>query len=115
MDDRPSGGWNYYRLKQVDIDGRSKLFQIKAVNISIRSLRITPNPAINHLWIEIPDEAYQRINIVSAGGQLIKSISLQQNQNVLRVDVTALVNGLHYLQFIRKDGSRVTRTFVKGK
>jgi hypothetical protein len=49
-DAAPSAGWNYYRLKQLDLDGKFNFSQLIPVSVS-ESLSLYPNPAQNHIYV----------------------------------------------------------------
>jgi hypothetical protein len=50
--DSPISGSNYYRLKQVDFDGRATFSNIKSINFETHVLKLFPNPVQNILTVE---------------------------------------------------------------
>ena len=59
-------GYNYYRLTQVDMDGRKKVYYVKIVNISTKNgtINIYPNPVTtNQINIKIPGAVNSRLNV----------------------------------------------------
>src|SRR5690606_18361945 len=62
VDANPANGTNYYRLKQIDLNGASSLSEIKSVNymLSAADVSIYPNPATDF------------VNVKSEGARLLK-------------------------------------------
>ncbi|MEL6718104.1 MAG: T9SS type A sorting domain-containing protein [Bacteroidota bacterium] len=103
----------YYRLKQLDTDGRFEYSNIIAVkNQKEHQLHIFPNPATDYLFIGIPQEKqYQEIEmwVFNQLGQLIK----YRKSNSSQLNVSDLQKGFYNL--VLEVESRVyVDYFVKG-
>lgn len=107
-DYNPDGQRQYYRLRQVDIDGRGKLSQVLVINgdkpaaLSIGSL--FPVPARNKLTVIVnaPREGKIELMIANANGQLIRrqiaSVGLGANSIPLNIDELTSGNYIIYLK-----------------
>ncbi|MBN8694612.1 MAG: T9SS type A sorting domain-containing protein [Bacteroidetes bacterium] len=96
----PLEGTNYYRLRQVDFDGKYSLSPIRAVkfNTSNPEVKIWPNPADHTLKIE-SDERLDRIEIFNDIGQLILEKGLETNS----LEVSHLADGVYILRIDNKN------------
>jgi len=77
LDETPNDGVNYYRLKQIDLDGRFEFSDIikaeRASKIPNTSLVVFPNPVDHILNYQVANlDDIQRIEIFGLNGQLIK-------------------------------------------
>ncbi len=91
-------GKRYYRLRQVDYNGRETISAVVSVNCIATdnpALRIYPNPVYDVMQVQgvTGKMNYSLINIT---GQVIKRGLLTQTLNT--VDVSAVPSGLYYLQ-----------------
>jgi hypothetical protein len=89
-------GINFYRLKQIDIDGRYKYSNVAAAKIEYAlQLSVFPNPA--HAILTVSSKLQTNADIVNQYGQIIiKQILLKKGRNDL--GVTQLANGIYFLQ-----------------
>ncbi|MES2794690.1 MAG: T9SS type A sorting domain-containing protein [Bacteroidota bacterium] len=98
-------GISYYRIKQVDFNGRytySTIKAVKGIENNGKSMKVWPVPALDYLNLSVTGINNQdSILIYNVGGQLIKTISIT-NQN--QVQITGLNSGL-YIAKLASDGS----------
>jgi len=97
IDSFPLPGINYYRLTQVDVDGKIKLSNIVAVNVGVGAtgtLRIYPNPVGSNLLISFQSDlsSDNAAQILSIDGQVllrakgnIREINQELNNNISRL------------------------------
>jgi hypothetical protein len=76
-------------------------------NLHLSSFNIYPNPTIDFVFIESPNERTFQINIFSAQGTLLKSI---QNSNSTRTSISfeSLPKGMYFIQI--KTNNQVSTT-----
>ena len=94
MDKHPVKGNNYYRLKQVDIDGSYKYSQIAVVTIDTKGnqLVLYPNPAKNSISLSgIELSEIQEIQIYNQLGQLVKTVNTSFNT----INTSSLNQGIY--------------------
>ena len=95
-DQFPQQGYNYYRLKQVDLDGTATFSDVQSVVFNNIGVRIYPNPTNGVLHVVLSTPAtYQLVN---AGGAVALKGSLQSGNNLL--NVTGLSSGIYFMQII---------------
>lgn len=75
-DDNPLVGHNYYRLKQVDLDGAfeySSIVSLEQQTSSIASLLVYPNPSNGRFTLKIqnPDAAAASVKLMDITGRLV--------------------------------------------
>ena len=101
---------SYYRLNQVDNDGKTTLSKTIAIRQSIgkNNLKVYPNPTTTVLTIE-HTPSVETLEIVNPMGQVVKTI--QVNAESLQTDITTteLTNGIYFLRVNRSEMIR----FVK--
>jgi hypothetical protein len=104
VDANPFTGINYYRLKEVDMDGNPTLSPI--VNVTLNggsSYSVFPNPAsgIINLNINLISSQQASIGLYDANGRLIeeKDVQLSPGSNQLKWDISKLANGIYFLKF----------------
>jgi hypothetical protein len=65
IDARPMAGVSYYRLQQVDVDGKSSLSKVELIQLqgeSAASLRLYPNPVDSYqLYVDVPTEKGEKV------------------------------------------------------
>ncbi len=106
INEKPTAGVNYYRLKINDFDGKttfSKTISLENTQI-LRGLKIYPNPANDVLFIENIDE--QSIEIINILGQIVLSVSPKIIHSPL--SIIHLKSGVYFV----KTGNEMVR-FVK--
>lgn len=99
----------YYRIKQVDINGKINYSDIKFLNVekSESQVNIFPNPVKEGFYVNIQFAAFLsgtvKLNLVGANGQLIRSkelSSLQATNYYFGISDLALPAGNYYLQIM---------------
>lgn len=98
-DNAPLAGRNYYRLKQVDLDGKVQYSEIKALDFGIfAKATVYPNPFNNVLTVaNVPDKT--AFKIFNEQGQLVMDGKLDNN----KINTSRLVKGAYTLQLIQND------------
>jgi hypothetical protein len=112
-DAAPAKGKNFYRLNQVDIDGKAKLSAIRKIDFnSPFDITIYPNPATDVLNVQV-SKNISGIKIVDAQGKLI----WQQENNTgllsIPVSVQKLTAGLYILEVSDAAGNKQMKKFIK--
>lgn len=111
---RPAAGVAYYRIKQVDKDG--KAMYSKTVLLVFGNDKAAPfafpNPARDRLNVVLPAANYRRMEIVGIDGRVVEVISLQAGMQATTISVSKLRAGKYFLR-LHNNGKPVTVPFVK--
>ncbi len=101
---QPLKGWNYYRLKQVDVDGAFTWSSVAAVFFSGNDsyVAVYPNPVQNTLSIAISNKEDQSCSLIlmDVTGRVLKSQELQlvKGDNIFSLDMSAFAVGSYLLK-----------------
>ncbi|MBX9785079.1 MAG: ExeM/NucH family extracellular endonuclease [Chitinophagaceae bacterium] len=107
----PVKGRNFYRIRQFDLDGKSKTTDIKSlVFTDFKNISFFPNPATDRITLQSSASKILTVRIVDAEGRTL--IQQNVNQTTVSVDVKALKPGMYLLQIVNNDGIQ-TEKFVK--
>lgn len=103
IDKNPLTGINYYRLKQVDIDGNYSLSPIVHVYVKeASSYQITPNPVtgIFTLHITVPVAKRLGMGLYDVSGRRLseKEMDLSAGSNELRWNISDFANGTYFIR-----------------
>lgn len=92
-------GLLYYRLKQNDFDGKSKVFEIKSVTIDVMDVVLFPNPANN--FVELySNENIGEVQVFNLAGELVnRMITITPvNEKRARLNIERLNSGVYILR-----------------
>lgn len=98
-DHHPLNGINYYRLKQVDIDGKYTYSKTIPVNFELTTrLMIVPNPATDKIEIRLPaNHHFTAWQIIDAAGKPVSQKTTISSLTTI-ADIRSLAKGLYILQ-----------------
>ena len=100
----------YYRLRQVDFDG--KFEYTETINVTIQqsnnsTIKIYPNPALHYLKIESQNLIGEMVQIFSVNGQLVKEF--QHEGLITNLPITNLPSGTYFV----KMGKQVKKLIIQ--
>ena len=94
VDENPFSGYSFYRLKQIDFDGKFEYSKIVTVHVSGSDpIGLYPNPINNQLIISRIKENLD-YQIINANGQTLQRGIAIPNKSIL---ITDLPNGFYYI------------------
>jgi hypothetical protein len=116
-------GNTYYRLNQIDIDGKSELFDVVNTNcdeeINTNLLNAYPNPSSTEFFVDFNSENIEgkgELTIVDVRGVVVysKTISIGKGNNFFTVDDLKVLEGVYYIN-LQSDGfkSNVVKQIIK--
>lgn len=110
----------YYRIRQVDIDGRfsySTIVKIEHSNISFDLLQLAPNPVISKATLSGLSAIAQQIKvkIFNWAGQpaYSQNLQLQKGYNAFNINLSRLAAGIYVLETLDENGEKQILKFVK--
>jgi len=106
-DNSALNGKYFYRLRQVDIDGRSVYSKVVSIDIkTIDLFTLMGNPVKSQLRISINKEVQQEftISLFDMSGKLMKKQTMK-NHNIVTVDVSQLNAGVYIIQLVAGNNS----------
>ena len=117
IDDSPFEGINYYRLKEVDLNGKENYSVIKSIDIQNHDnhFEIYPNPANQSIFIEglINSDNYT-IEIINISGQIIFQNKFELEElNPLKIDIKSLNPGIYFLTVFSEKAQKASFKFIK--
>ncbi|MBS1664757.1 MAG: T9SS type A sorting domain-containing protein, partial [Bacteroidetes bacterium] len=101
IDEAPLSGNNYYRLKQIDIDGKSTYSRIVVLSFGTITLRITPNPAHGTATLSVGNtsQAYS-ITVLNLGGQTVRQYMTTPGTTNIPMDLGGLSKGVYTIKVV---------------
>jgi hypothetical protein len=112
----------YYRLKQVDLDGKASYTKVLVVRVyrtkSLQSLSVTPNPAINDIKVNVQlnENSYIVMKVNNASGIEVmrKTTRGSAGSNSFGLEGTShLQAGIYFLEVIVNSNERMMVKLVK--
>jgi hypothetical protein len=107
VDMQPKPGHNYYKLKQLDIDGRTNESEVIDVYRSTDGsmVRVYPNPAIAQIYLEWDSQKAEiiEIQLLDMSGRMVQQVVVRATEgiNTQVLHVESLSPGLYTLQRIQ--------------
>ncbi|QDK77677.1 T9SS type A sorting domain-containing protein [Spirosoma sp. KCTC 42546] len=116
IDQTPYAGTSYYRLTQMDLDGKSTVFPVVSVVLREGAYGVFPNPVLNdqqfRLSLDEPETA--QINFYGADGRLMPVQKMGVESGNLLLKVTGkLSTGVYILTVDERGQTRKHRLIVE--
>jgi rhamnogalacturonan endolyase len=116
-DHKPVNGNNYYRIKQVDKDGKSSYTQIVVLNFSDNpaALIISPNPVSNYVTLQWKTNTQRlQLRVSSVDGKVIlrENGSLSQLNRKLNYSIQSWAKGMYIVE-IDDNGLKKNAKMIK--
>lgn len=119
VDTTPYSGVSYYRLKQVDYDGKFAYSNIEVVNlnsISEMNMVVSPNPVIGLVDIRLDSDNFANptIEVRDLQGRILlvkNNLSVSKGKSV-NIDLSELPQGLYFIQ-ASENGKSISKRFIK--
>lgn len=104
FDKTPLNGNNYYRLVQVDLDGKPTELGERVLNFALSATEVSvyPNPTAGNTKLTFAEGVYQLVSISGIDGKILEIIRLYKTDFYKEIDLSRYAKGLY---FIRLDGS----------
>lgn len=121
-DEKPLAGTNYYRLRQIDKDGKesySSIVALKSISITKAEItRVYPNPVSEQLNIVLNTPISEKVNIriTDLVGKTIAEKMLQTNQgdNNIQFNTSNLNRGTYLIKIFSSNESEMSiQKFIK--
>lgn len=112
IDYNPARGINYYRLKQIGLNGRIDYSEIRVVYFGNDvNIVLAPNPAKENTTIYLPGNVSPvSINIFNQNGQQLKSVS--SNGDMIKINLAGLSKGIYSIKITGKNINEVRKLVV---
>lgn len=109
LDAQPNTGDNYYRLKMVDLDGKSTYSIVIKIEFgNERKLVVAPNPATDNVIISGNDQI-KSIRLFDMAGKLSKQIA---PNSANRYSIKGMSKGTYIVQLITTNGTVQTSKLI---
>lgn len=109
----PQEGMNYYRLKQVDLDGSFEYSKILPVRFAMATVpKIYPNPVSDWLYVNGHAGKNARVKWYSLEGRKVGETRLENEKTEVP---SILVSGLYLIKIIFEDGSTFNQKILVNK
>ncbi len=98
----PTIGENYYRLRQVDLDGKYEYTQTILITISETTptdnttIKIFPNPTTEYFTLQTENQIGEKAMIFNIKGQLVQEFLIENAR--IQQDVTNLAAGTYFVK-----------------
>lgn len=105
IDKQPLNGNNYYKLVQVDNDGKQTELGVKPLTFNFQSstFNFYPNPTKDKVRVNFEASKYTRLVLSTVDGKVLTGIQLNPQQNKLEIDLSTYPIGTY---FIRLSGAQ---------
>ncbi len=114
-DKAPLSGVNYYRLRQVDVDGAFEYSAVRSVVFgSTKKVTVFPAPVASVMTVQL-DDAFNndaQWQITDMSGRLVAEGVFAAEQNQLAIPVNSLTEGVYVLRIVAAQET-ITRQFRK--
>lgn len=108
VDRYAANGVNYYRVKQVDFDGKYAYSQVVSVSNSRTTMTIAPTASYSYIYVQTAENS--EINVYSMNGQLMTNQKNVDGQYT--IDMTTYPKGIYYLSALQ-NGELTTERIIK--
>ncbi len=109
VDSKPLTGINYYRILQMDPDGKSKYTSVRFISIAGRNLTISgyPNPAASNFRIDFskPLGEQMQLRMINTEGKQVMQKIAGRGTSYIDLPVSELRRGIYFVQCISPDGN----------
>ena len=99
IDNNPYKGLNFYRLKQVDSNGRYSYSEIIMVKFGIGLIpEVRPNPVHTNLHIIAGTDPVKEVVIYNAQGRAVNFLVNNSGTDDMNINVNTLAKGVYFLK-----------------
>lgn len=114
FDEKPKIGRSYYRLKQVDLDGKETVYQVVLVEFTgLRNTSVYPNPLQNgeslNLEVNFVPEYPLEVSVFDLSGKRIERLMLEGSSTTLPIQLSA---GMYVIKVTSPEYKSVNKFLV---
>ena len=115
VDLHPSQGINYYRLRELAVDGENFIYPAKALRFNAKQnnlqILIYPNPASDYIQVELPtqDKVTYDFQLCDVAGRVLAQGNLLNG----KIDLIEFKAAFYILKVTGSDGSQAQQGFIK--
>lgn len=108
-DKQPINGVNYYRIQQLDFNGKQTDLAEKAIRFSFLETEINayPNPTKNKVSLDLLDNAYTEARLTDALGKELVVKKLSTTDQKVVFDLSLYASGIYIIKLMGNKGTSV--------